>query len=70
MPSLTLCGLVLAGATAIISATAYYLAGHRRTEQEARQPAQEIPLPQQYELPTLRTRPLKPAVDLQAYTYM
>ena len=70
MPSFFQFGLAIAGATAIITAAAYYLAGRGRTEQEARQPAQEAPLPQQYKLPTLRTRPLKPAVDLQTYTYM
>ena len=56
-------------AAALVSWAAYELYKHCTKDQDKRDADQEEGAGD-YKLPTLRTRPLKPAVDLEFYTYM
>lgn len=62
--------LGLAGTAAAIIFASYLYLKDAQQDQEPQQPAQQDQALQVYRLPTLRTRPLKPAVDLNIYTYM
>ena len=70
MSSLLETCLGLACTAAAIITAAYIYRKLKLPDQEPQQPAPQVPARQAYQLPTLRQRPLKPAVDLSSYTYM
>ena len=59
--------LASAAALAALAWAGYKLSGKDKTDHAAQQ---EDNKDQDYQLPKLRTRPLKPAVDLATYSYM